>query len=62
MSKATGVKGKTPDQLRRAEDAVTRQAERDKLTAEVQLTKLWSRPGESVQERQRLMETLGQVI
>lgn len=54
MSKATGVPGKTPDQLSRAQAAVTRQVERDQRSPEEQMALLDSRPGAALSERKRL--------
>ncbi|MBO0676914.1 hypothetical protein JRC04_05515 [Mycolicibacterium sp. S2-37] len=54
MSKNSLIPGKTPEQVRRAEGAATRQAKRDERTPEQQLALLDSRPGDAVKERARL--------
>lgn len=59
MSKATGVKGKTPDKLRRFEDAMRREAERADRTAEEQFERLKSREGNSTREKNRLLKGMG---
>jgi hypothetical protein len=54
MSKATGIKGYTPDHLRRKEDAEKRQAAHSARSAEEQLALLDERPGKALRERERL--------
>lgn len=54
MSKGTGVKGYTPDRLRRSKEAAVRQAERDQRTPSDQMALVNKRPGESAKERGRL--------
>lgn len=54
MSKATGIKGYTPDHLRRKEDAEKRQAVHSARSAEEQLALLDERPGKALRERARL--------
>jgi len=55
MSKNSGVTGKTPWQVARAEAAQVRQAHRDERTPDEQLALLDTRPGSSVRERLRLI-------
>lgn len=54
MSKATGIKGYTPDRLRRSQEAAVRKESRSLLTNEDQLALLDTRPGNSARERARL--------
>lgn len=54
MSKGTGIKGYTPDRLRRLDDAIKRQEARNARYDADQLVLLESRPGESNRERARL--------
>lgn len=55
MSKATGMKGFTPDRLRRAADADTRRIAREERNDEQQLALLDARPGGAARERSRLV-------
>lgn len=54
MSKATGVKGKTPGALSRAHRAEQRTTARAARTVEEQLALLDGRPGAAQRERARL--------
>lgn len=58
MSKGTGIKGYTPDRLRRSKDARERQDARDQRTAEEQLYLIATRPGKSAKERRNLMRAV----
>lgn len=55
MSKATGVKGYTPDRLRRSQEAQKRQAARDARDLVDHLNLMDTRPGKSRKERARLV-------
>lgn len=54
MSKGSGVKGYTTDQLRRSKEAAERQAKRDQRTVSHQLAILGKRPGNAAKEYGRL--------
>lgn len=54
MSKATGIKGKTPEQLRRSQDAEQRERVYEQRSTEEQLAELDTRPGNAAKERKRL--------
>lgn len=56
MSKGSNVPGKTLQQAARAIGAVARKAARDALSPGEQLSRLDSRPGQSLKERGRLAE------
>lgn len=58
MSKATGVAGKTPQQLSRHQRALERQAARNNRTVDEQLLLLDTRPGNSSKERAGLIYQL----
>lgn len=55
MSKATGIKGYTPDRLRRSQEAAERQKAREERGVQTQLALLDTRPGNSSRERRRLL-------
>ncbi len=56
MSKATGIKGYTPDRHRRSQDALRRLKAREARGAQEQLELLDTRPGNSTRERERLAQ------
>lgn len=55
MSKATGIKGYTPDRLRRSKEAAARRETRASRNDEQQLTALDGRPGSAQRERLTLV-------
>ena len=61
MSEHSGVTGKTPFQVARALGADERKARRAERAPQEQLSILDRRPGKSVKERRRLLDTIAKM-